>query len=558
MPEDNGDGTDTVLTVEQAAKAARFKEEDRGVGPAEASGPFDDPRHGATGDVMVRIEMEIRAVVAHSRRGRHAAFAAFVLFVGSLTAFSAPPQDQYADAIRLGRTAVKAFMDVSRATGISISVGINGKLVWSEGFGYADLENKVPVTNKSRFRLGSVSKMLTAAAVARLHQEGKLDLDVPVQRYVPGFPDKGTPITTRQLAGHLAGIRHYEPKDYGQGHNIDLEHYETILDSLKIFQDDPLVASPGTRYFYSTFGYTLLSQIVEAAAKQNFLAYLDAYVFQPLGLRDTSPDYPDRIIPNRTRFYERKADGQIGNAPYIDSSYKWAGGGLLSTAEDLVRFGTAHLRPGFFQPETLDLLFTSLRTSDGKETGVGLGWRIGKDEQGRRIVHHSGSINGGRTILLMYPDSGLVIAFLSNMTDVPLATESTALTLAETFLEGREPRARSEANVDPTGVYHYSVEASGTSSTGTIEITRAGTSYAGSITAPKVLLEVMQKMGLPVADRLPIAGMTARAGEADAIIAAPVGMLPLRMRFEGNAMSGRIRAPLGPPALEISLKGTRR
>lgn len=493
-----------------------------------------------------------------SRPARRAAFTAFVLLIVSLIAFAAPPQNQYAGTISLGRAAVKSFIDVSRATGISVAVGIEGKLVWSEGFGNADIENQVPVTNRTRFRLGSVSKVLTAAAVARLYQEGKLDLDAPVQQYVPSFPDKGAPITPHQLAGHLGGIRHYEAKDYAQGHNIDFEHYDTILDSLKIFKDDPLLAKPGTRYLYSTFGYTLLSQIVEVVASQNFLAYMGTSVFQPLGLADTSPDYPDRIIPGRSRFYERRPDGQIGNAPYVDSSYKWAGGGFLSTAEDLVRFGTAHLHPGFFKPETLDLLFTSLRTSDGKETGVGLAWRIGKDEQGRRIVHHSGAINGGRTVLLMYPDSGLVIAFVSNMTNTPVLTESTALALAEPFLDGREPRAPSETKMDPAGVFEFAVEAADDSTTGTIEISRTGAFYTGAMTTPKNLLQLMCKFGVPVAERLPIVGVITKGTEVNASIVTPIGILSLRMQVEGNGMSGRIRVPLGPPALRMGLKGTRR
>ena len=506
---------------------------------------------------MLHLKTDRKVIFPDLRSGTRSFFLIFVLIAASLPAFSAAPSN-HADAIKLSRATIKAFMEVSGAVGISVSVGIDGKIVWSEGFGHADLENSVPVTPKTRFRLGSVSKMLTAAAVATLFQEGKLDLDAAVQRYVPSFPEKGAPITTRQLAGHIGGIRHYQTKDYGQGRNIDFEHYETILDSLKIFQDDPLVAPPGTRYFYSTFGYTLLSQVVESTARQNFLAYLDAGVFQPLGLRDTLPDYPDRIIPGRTRFYARDKSGQIVNAAYVDSSYKWAAGGLLSTAENLVRFGTAHLQPGFFKAETLNLLFTSLRTSDGKETGVGIGWRIGRDEQGRRIFHHAGSINGGRTVLLIYPDSGLVIAFLCNVSNTPAAIERTAQTLAEPFLDNSEPRTRATAKINPTGVYDYAVEAAESSSKGIIEITRAGTSYSGAITTPKTLLELTRRMGYPAIERLVIAGVTTNEKGATAVVVSPVGVFPLRMQFAGSSMSGQIKAPLGPSALELVLKGTKR
>lgn len=356
----------------------------------------------------------------------------FIPAKASLSEQSPPPR--YSQAIERSRIAARALMEKSQIPGLSVAVGINGQVVWAEGFGKADLEHQTPVTPQTRFRLGSVSKMLTVAAVARLHQEGKLDLDAPVQRYVPSFPDKGQPITARQLAGHLSGIRHYQAKDYTNGRNIDFEHYDNVLSSLKIFQDDPLVAPPGTRYFYSTFAYTLLSQVVESAAGQNFLEYLDEQIFRPLKMANTTADRPEQIIPNRTRFYERTQSGQINNAHYVDSSYKWAGGGFLSTAEDMVRFGSAHLQPGFFKSGTLELLFTSQRTADGKETGVGIGWRIGTNAMNRRILHHAGSINGGRAVIVIYPETGVVVALLSNLSQTPAAVEKEAMTLAEPFL----------------------------------------------------------------------------------------------------------------------------
>lgn len=165
---------------------------------------------------------------------------------------------QYADAIEQGRRALRTLMEMSGVPGMSVAVGVHGNIVWSEGFGYADLEQRAPVTPLTRFRIASVSKVITAAAVARLHELGRLDLDAPVQRYVPAFPDKGHVLTTRQLTGQLGGIRHYDAKDFAEGRNIDFKHYSTTLDALAIFKDDPLIAAPGTRYNYSTFGYTLV------------------------------------------------------------------------------------------------------------------------------------------------------------------------------------------------------------------------------------------------------------------------------------------------------------
>ncbi|MBV9774532.1 MAG: beta-lactamase family protein [Gemmatimonadetes bacterium] len=340
---------------------------------------------------------------------------------------------RYAAAIDSARAFLRDSIARKGIPGVSVAVAVNGEIIWSEGFGYADVENRVPVTALTRFRVASVSKPLTAAAIARLYEDGKLDLDAPVQRYVPSFPRKGAYVVTpRLLAGHLAGIRHYrdddEPVSAGQ------KHYPTVLASLDVFRDDSLVAPPGTRFSYSTFGWNLLSAVVEGASGQEFLAHMRERVFLPLGMRSTVAEHQDSIIEGRARFYEHGADGRLVNAPYVDNSYKWAGGGFLSNAEDLARFGSAHLKPGFLRPETLRLLFTSQRTADGKETGYGIGWSVGRDAQGRRMYSHSGGATGGNSFLLLYPDQGVVVAILTNTTDRLVGSGSGAREVARLFL----------------------------------------------------------------------------------------------------------------------------
>jgi len=348
---------------------------------------------------------------------------------------TAAQTEAWRQAVEEGRKSVHSLMTETGIPGLSVAVGVDGKVVWAEGFGLADLELRSPVTPRTRFRLGSVSKMLTIAAVARLHEQGKLDLDAPIAKYIPSFPDKGQPITARQLTGHLGGIRHYQAKDYTGGRNIDFMHFDDVESSLGVFRDDPLIAPPGTRYFYSTFGYTLLSRVVEAAAGRSFLDLLGVEVFSPIGMTSTMADRPEEIIPDRTRFYEKNRDGRIINAPFVDSSYKWAGGGILSTASELILFGSAHLGGGFLKAGTLEMMFTSQRTADGRETGVGLGWRIGRDSTGRRILHHAGSINGGRALIMIYPDSRLTVALLSNLGRNPAEVEKEGQKLAGPFLE---------------------------------------------------------------------------------------------------------------------------
>jgi serine beta-lactamase-like protein LACTB, mitochondrial len=306
-----------------------------------------------------------------------------------------------------------------RIPGLQVAVGVDGRLVWSEGFGYADVARHIPVTAETQFRIGSVSKPLTAVAVALLYEQGKLDLDAPVQRYVPSFPDKGYPITTRQVAGHLAGICHYRGAEF-----LANRHYTSVLDGLAIFEHDSLLFPPGTRFSYSTYGWTLVSAVVEGAAGQDFLSYMSRSVFRPLGLTHTAPDRVDSLIPHRTVFYERAADGTFVVAPPVDNSYKWAGGGFVSTAEDLVRFGSALLQPGFLKAGTLDLLFTSQRTSAGESTGYGLGWFVATDSLGHRLVFHGGGSVGGTTAFGVDRDSRIVVAIASNLTNAPLEAGS--------------------------------------------------------------------------------------------------------------------------------------
>lgn len=324
-----------------------------------------------------------------------------------------PPFARHAREIDEARAFVTELVKTKHIPGFSVAVASGGTIVWAEGFGYADVEQQVEVTPLTRFRLGSVSKMITTAGLARLVEEGQLDLDAPVQRYVPGFPAKPWPITTRQLAGHLAGIRHYLPKDY-TGPLYGAPPFESVTKALTIFDNDALLFEPGTNYAYSSYGWNLIGAVVEGASKEEFLRYIQRAVVEPLGLRSTTADLVFAIVPHRTRFYDVDAQGRLSHAPFVDPSYKWAGGGFLSTAEDLVRFGSAHLQPGFLKQSTLDLLFTPQRLRSGKETTVGIGWRIGTDPQGRRILHHAGTIEGGRAVLMLFPESKVVVALLAN------------------------------------------------------------------------------------------------------------------------------------------------
>jgi len=320
----------------------------------------------------------------------------------------------YADAVTRARALVCDRL-LPRLPGLQVAVGVNGRLVWSEGFGYADRDKRVPVTNETQFRIGSVSKPLTAAAVGLLYEQGKLDLDAPVQKYVPSFPDKGYPITTRQLAGHLAGIRNYRGTEW-----LLNRHFNRVRDGLSVFERDSLLSRPGTTFAYSSYGWNLIGAVVEGASGQDFLTYMSRAVFGPLGMTHTAPDRADSLVPHRTRFYDADSATGFVLAPAVDNSYKWAGGGFLSTAEDLVKLGSALLEPGLLKAQTLDLLFTSQKTTSGEVTGYGIGWFVTTDSLGHRWVFHGGSSVGGTTVFGVDRDSRVVIAILSNLSDAPL------------------------------------------------------------------------------------------------------------------------------------------
>ncbi|WP_151087566.1 serine hydrolase domain-containing protein [Hymenobacter baengnokdamensis] len=317
---------------------------------------------------------------------------------------SAPGCEAVPQALHL----LQEYQQTQAIPGMQVAASLRGQMLLSEGLGYADVARQLPVTTTTRFRVGSVSKSLTSVALVQLAATHRLELDAPVQRYVPGFPASGSPITARALAGHLAGIRHYRP---GDGHDaLRTEHYQTATQALAVFQNDPLVAEPGTRFFYSSFGWNLLGAVIEGASGEPFLHYMQRAVWQPLGMVYTSGDRADSVSSDRSRLYSKGSQLAIAD----DVSYKYPSGGMLSTAEDLVKYGNALLGKAFLTPAQKRLLFTSQATHDGRSTHYGMGWRLETTRSGHKLYWHDGVVNGGSASLLLYPDDDLVVAILAN------------------------------------------------------------------------------------------------------------------------------------------------
>lgn len=352
----------------------------------------------------------------------------YVPIILALWACSQSPEVQESPAIEQSRQIVRDLMNENQTQGMSVSVSKNGKLVWSEGFGHADKERDTHIDpGKTMFRIGSVSKTMTAAAVGRLIDMGKLDPDATIQTYVPDFPEKRWPITVRQVSGHIAGIRHYR----GDEMFSDIP-YPSVTSGLEIFKDDTLLFEPGTDYLYSSYGWNLVSAVVEGASGEDFLPFMQREVFDMLGMTATMADYATRDIPNRTSFYF-VSNGEVRRAPYVDNSYKWAGGGFIGSTEDLIRFGHAFMKPGYLSRRAMDELMTGLVLTNGDATNYGMGWESGTDEEGNSYIGHNGGSVGGVTRFRIYPDAQVVIAMTSN-TD-PLEYRNAPARIVRLFIE---------------------------------------------------------------------------------------------------------------------------
>ncbi|HUA16339.1 MAG TPA: serine hydrolase domain-containing protein [Verrucomicrobiae bacterium] len=342
----------------------------------------------------------------------------FVLFYAALVPAAHAQAPQLSPEKRSAiEAAVAKFMASTHVPGVSVAVVEHGTYEWADGFGFADLENNSPASEHTLYRLGSISKSLSATGAMELWEQGKLDLDAPVQKYCPAFPQKPWPITTRQTMGHLAGIRHYK------GGPDDLEinntrHFDDPIQAgLDFFKNDPLLSQPGTQFHYSTQGYTLVGCVIEGASGAKYVDYMQKNVFEPAGMEHTLVDNRFRIIPYRTRFYSKTDSGTVENADFLDSSYKIPGGGWLSSAGDMAKFEVAILSDKLIKRSTRDLMWTPLKPTDGKKDDYALGWATG-DDDGIATAAHSGGQQGTSTFFVLAPQQGAGVVVLTNMDDL--------------------------------------------------------------------------------------------------------------------------------------------
>lgn len=352
---------------------------------------------------------------------------------------AATPVQQWTEAVEQARHIVRAHLTEKNLPGLSVAVGAADDIVWAEGFGWANLENKVPVSPEMRFRIGTASTALTSAAVGLLLEKGRLKLDEKIQTYVAEFQEKQWPATLRQVMGHVAGVR----SDGGDEGPLFAERCDRPVEALQYF-DSTLRFEPGTEYRLSRFGWILVSAAVEAAAGEPFLLFMRRQIFEPLGMEHTDAGVASEPAPDVATSYFPKfaADPRYGPDPMrpIDLSCYAGAGAFLSTPSDLVRFAVGITRGKLLQPATVQLLQTSQRLSSGTETGYGLGWDLetatvaGKQTA---VIGHDGDVLGGMVSSLMtFPEYGIVVAVTSNTSYAD--TNSLAIKIAEAFAAYRK------------------------------------------------------------------------------------------------------------------------
>ncbi len=339
--------------------------------------------------------------------------------------------DADTEASSLVRKMATELLNVTGLPGLSIAIRKKDKILFAEGFGYADLEKKTPVTPNTQFRAASTSKAITVTGLAKMIQDGIIDIDAEVQQYVPDYPIKEYPITLKQLAGNISGMPHYLDTD-----KFVNRYYSSTKDALTVFSHHKLLFKPQTNYNYSSAGFVLLSAAMERASGVNFLEYLQDKVFNPLGMKSTEYDMGKyKLMPNLTTYYTKQSNGYVAITNPREVSSIWAAGGFVTTPTDLVNMTKAYSN-GYFTSSTVQKMFESQTLLSGEKTNVGIGWRMGADMEGRNIIEHAGVTEGTRSVISYFPEEDIAISVITN-TEWVSSIEETAHMLVSPFLKKR-------------------------------------------------------------------------------------------------------------------------
>jgi len=309
--------------------------------------------------------------------------------------------------------------------GAAVIVVKNGRTILRKGYGMADMELGVKVEPDMVFRLGSITKQFTGAAVLLLAEQGKLSLTDDITKHLPDFPVGGRQITVEHLLTHTSGIKSYTsiPAWLGMWRK-DM----TLTELIDLFKNEPADFAPGERWAYNNSGYVLLGAIIEKVSGQSYEEFLRRQIFEPLGMKHTYYGSASRLIPRRVPGYTRGREG-FENAAYLSMTQPYAAGSLLSNVDDLALWDAALYTERPLKQASLQKAFTPYKLKDGTPTGYGYGWSRSAYE-GRTVIEHGGGINGFRTSAVRLPDDRVFVAVLSNSDSGPSSPDDLAIRLA--------------------------------------------------------------------------------------------------------------------------------
>ena len=338
-----------------------------------------------------------------------------LILCGSLLSCKKKPADdsivrssQYKKSLIEAYQKLGVFSTINYIPGLTIAVSIDNQLVLADGFGYSNMELKTKTSPSHKFRIGQVSELVTTLTAAKLYEQGKLKLDQPVSEILPDLSKNPLPYTIYQLGTHSSGLR-TENNPAGKG---GTQRLDTIVHS---FINDDLLYEPGTGVLHTELGFDLIGYIIQKTNKDFFTNVVQKTLIDPLKLENTAPDNTYSIISNRCNFYDYDYLAQPSGAEPIDLRGKEASAGYLCSVIDLVKMGNTLLYPGFLKQETIDLITKPFATKSGQTSQFGFGLIVNKDVEGRVFYGQRGSVNGGFTMLLIYPEDKLVIAMASNI-----------------------------------------------------------------------------------------------------------------------------------------------
>jgi CubicO group peptidase (beta-lactamase class C family) len=332
-----------------------------------------------------------------------------VLFLSLAAAAPALGGPEHSDDLagRLDRIFAEAYP--ATGPGAAVIVVRDGKPILRKGYGLANVELSVPISPEMVFRIGSVTKQFTAAAILKLVEAGKISLSDEIGRFLPEFPTHGKKITIEQLLTHTSGIKSVTGMPTWPSR---MREDWTPAQIIAFFQNEPFDFEPGTKWKYNNSGYLLLGAIIEKVSGKKYEDFVAETIFRPLGMERTRYGSDAPIIPGRVEGYQRTPGGVV-NAPYLSMTQPYSAGALVSTVDDLARWQAALDKDGFLSAESRRRMWAPVTLPDGTATRYGFGWGVWSYE-GHAVIEHGGSINGFVSANMRLPDDRIYVAVLSN------------------------------------------------------------------------------------------------------------------------------------------------